>query len=58
MNICFISELERSRSREELEIFPSFEKINVSDIDPECIRHELRSLMTQMNQIELERVGF
>ncbi|KAL7640451.1 UNVERIFIED_CONTAM: hypothetical protein RMT77_008726 [Armadillidium vulgare] len=33
----------------------SFDKINISEIDPESIRHELRSLMSQMSQIELER---
>lgn len=28
----------------------------MSEIDPEAVRHELRALMTQMNQVELERV--
>lgn len=36
----------------------SFDKINISEIDPESIRHELRSLMSQMSQIELERVSY
>lgn len=39
-----------------LESLGSPEKINVSEIDPEAVRHELRALMTQMNQVELERV--
>lgn len=28
----------------------------MAEIDPESVRHELRALMTQMNQVELERV--
>ncbi|MPC50623.1 hypothetical protein E2C01_044452 [Portunus trituberculatus] len=39
-----------------LESIGSPEKINVAEIDPESVRHELRALMTQMNQVELERV--
>lgn len=39
-----------------IEAFGSSEKVNVADIDPETVRHELRALMTQMNQVELERV--
>ena len=40
-----------------IDAFGSAEKINISEIDPESIRHELRALMTQMNQVELERVS-
>lgn len=39
-----------------IEALGSSEKVNVADIDPETVRHELRALMTQMNQVELERV--
>ncbi|XP_066951894.1 rootletin-like isoform X2 [Macrobrachium rosenbergii] len=38
-----------------IEALGSTEKINVAEIDPETVRHELRALMTQMNQVELER---
>ncbi|XP_071552290.1 LOW QUALITY PROTEIN: uncharacterized protein [Panulirus ornatus] len=38
-----------------LEALGSPEKVNVAEIDPETVRHELRALMTQMNQVELER---
>ncbi|XP_063597935.1 rootletin-like [Penaeus indicus] len=38
-----------------IEALGSSEKVNVADIDPETVRHELRALMTQMNQVELER---
>lgn len=40
-----------------IEALASPEKVNVADIDPEAVRHELRALMTQMNQVELERVS-
>ncbi|XP_069959044.1 rootletin isoform X2 [Cherax quadricarinatus] len=38
-----------------VEALGSPEKVNVAEIDPEIVRHELRALMTQMNQVELER---